>query len=59
MVFMMGIYWCARSPDTERIRIRGFSVAGWVDVGSEEAMSGSGCDFDPVAVEWARDCLLM
>lgn len=28
MVFMMGMYWCARSPETERMRIRGFKVAG-------------------------------
>lgn len=60
MVFMMGMYWCARSPETERIRIRGFRVAGWVEVGSEEgAKRGSGFVVEDVMVERARDCLLM
>lgn len=60
MVFMMGMYWCARSPETERMRIRGFKVAGGVEVGSEEgARRGSGFVVDDVTVARARDCLLM
>ena len=31
MQFMMGIYWCARSPETERMRMREFR--GLVDKG--------------------------
>lgn len=59
MVFMMGMYWCARSPETERIRIRGFKVAGWIEFGSEGAESGSVAVLEDVVVERARDCLLM
>lgn len=59
MVFMMGMYWCARSPDTERIRMRGFNVAGWIEFGSEGARSGSGFVLEDVVVERAMDCLLM
>lgn len=61
MVFMMGMYWCARSPETERIRMRGFRTGGCVEVGSEEvaARSGSGFVLEDVGVERARDCLLV
>ena len=34
MVFMMGMYCAARSPETDRMRIRGFSVIGGILVGS-------------------------
>ena len=60
MLFMMGMYWCARSPETERMRIRGFRAAGWVEVGSEGgARRGSGFVFDDAVVERARDCLFV
>ena len=59
MVFMMGMYWWARSPETERMRIRGFRAAGWVDVGSEGARRGSGFVLEDAMVERARDCLFM
>lgn len=59
MVFMIGMYWCARSPETERIKIRGFKVAGWIRFGSEGAKSGSAVVLVEVVVERAMDCLLM
>ena len=59
MVFMMGMYWCARSPDTERMRIRGFKVCGWIEFGSEDARSKSGFVLEDAVVERAMDCLLM
>lgn len=59
MVFMIGMYWCARSPETESIRIRGFKVAGWVRFGSEGAKSGSAVVLVEVVVERAMDCLLI
>ena len=59
MVFMMGMYWCARSPETERMRIRGCRVAGRSELGSEDARSGSELVLEDVAVERAMDCLLM
>ena len=59
MVFIIGMYWCARSPDTERMSIRGFRVAGGVEVGSDGARSGSGFVLEDARVERARDCLLV
>lgn len=60
MVFIIGMYWCARSPETERIRIRGFRVGGCVELGSEGARrSGSVFVLEDVVVERAMDCLLM
>ena len=59
MVFMMGMYWCARSPETERIRIRGFKVAGCIEFGSEGARRESVLCLEDVVVERAMDCLLM
>lgn len=52
MVFMMGIYWCARSPETERMRIRDRSVGAFRDwwEGFEEA---------GIAEERMVVCLLM
>lgn len=29
MVFMMGMYWCAKSPDTETIRMRDVREGAW------------------------------
>ena len=59
MVFMIGMYWCARSPETERIKMRGFKVAGVIELGSEGATSGSAPALEDVVVEKAIDCLLM
>ena len=59
IVFMIGMYWCARSPETERIRMRGFKVAGWMEFGSEGATSGSALVLEDVVVERAMDCLLI
>ena len=59
MVFMMGMYWCARSPETERIKMRGFKVADWIKLGSAGAMSVSALVLEDVVVERAMDCLLM
>lgn len=59
MVFMIGMYWCARSPDTESMRIRGFKVAGWTEFGSEGTTSGSALVLEDVVLERAMDCLLM
>ena len=59
MVFMIGMYWCARSPETERMRIRGFRVAGWIEFGSECARSGSAVVLADVMVVRAMDCLFM
>lgn len=58
MVFMMGMYWCARSPETDRMRIREFRVGGCTELGSEGARRGSVLVFGAL-VEWARVCLLM
>ena len=41
------------------MRIRGFKVAGWVDVGSEGERSGSAALLEDETVERLRDCLLM
>ena len=41
------------------MRIRGFKVAGWVDVGSEGGRSGSAALLEDEIVERVRDCLLM
>ncbi len=59
MVFMMGMYWCARSPETERIRMRRFSVTDGVEFGSEGGRRGSGFVLEGVVVERAMDCLLV
>ena len=61
IVFMIGMYWWARSPDTERMRMRGRRVVGRVDcevllllllpVGSAAAVAGFG-NVTLVAAAW-------
>ncbi len=43
MVFMMGMYWCAKSPDTERIRMRDVREGAWaIALGSTFALLVAG-----------------
>jgi len=55
-VFMMGMYWCARSPETERIKILGLRGGSWFASAAAESSGGA------IVVEGvvrARLCLLM
>ena len=61
MVFMIGMYWCARSPETERMKIRGWREDDFppallplpplADVGSEGLVPPVFVPVD-VEVEW-------
>lgn len=48
MVFMMGMYWCARSPLTERMRMRAVNVGGrefWLLLEVDSlGLVGMGCE---------------
>lgn len=46
VLFMIGIYWCAKSPDTETTRIRLWSPTGVSDV---SRVAGAGCAAEPVS----------
>lgn len=43
MVFMIGIYWCARSPETDRMKIRarreGFLDGSWEEFASDALLA--------------------
>lgn len=58
MVFIIGMYWCARSPDTERMRMRGWrgggAMSGYKEVSAAVVVVGFG-----VVVEALRVALLM
>lgn len=59
MVFMSGMYWCAKSPETDNIRIRDMSAGDCVAPPAEEDASWVFVVFVVVEVEARSCCLFM